>query len=447
VHYRLVRYRRANPTRDVVVRYRLEPLVLVLVALAALPAVSLTGPQDRTRYELTRHLVLYHTLVLENNLFDRALYNGHTYSDKAPGMSFFAVPGYEFARVIGVAKAPVDWESEGDASLWLVRVLSSGVLFLCSVFVVGRLAERLVAGTGALTAATFGVATLAAPLAPTFFEHDAAGACAIAAFAVLWRGRSRWTLALAGLLAGTAVLFQYAAAAAALALTVYALWCHRRRVGWFLLGAVPAALALGAYDWAAFDSPFHLSYRYVANAYTERQHSGFFGIGAPTLDGIRQVLFGTRGLVVWSPVTIAAVVGLWLLWRRGRRAEATLCASVFALFILIDGGYFLPYGGGSPGPRFLGASLPFLTLGLPAAFARFRLPTVALVLVSAVTMSIDALSWGVRPVADSNWLPGRNDVVQTIWGLAGMNRDWGAVLAFAAALAAVCVGTAEAMRR
>jgi hypothetical protein len=147
--------------------YRFEPLVLALVALAALPPISLAGPQDRTRYELTRHLVLHHTLTVEPGLFDRAVFDGRTYSDKAPGMSFLAVPGYEFERIVGVAKAPRDWQAEGDLSLWLLRVLTSGVLFVGSVFLVGRLAERVVPGTGAATAAIFGVATMAAPLAPT----------------------------------------------------------------------------------------------------------------------------------------------------------------------------------------------------------------------------------------------------------------------------------------
>jgi hypothetical protein len=429
------------------VRYRLEPLVLVLVALAALPGISLAGPQDRTRYELTRHLVLYHTLVLENNLFDRALYHGRTYSDKAPGVSFAAVPGYELERAAGIAKAPREWASEGDGSLWLVRVLSSGVLFLCSVFVVGRLAERLVRGTGALSAATFGVATLAAPLAPTFFEHDAAGAFAISAFALLWRGGKARTLVLAGALAGTAVLFQYAAAVAALILTVYAAWRHRRRLLWFLLGAVPPAVALGAYDWAAFGSPFHLSYRYVANAYTERQHSGFFGIGLPTIDGIRIVLFGNRGLVIWSPVVVACAFGLWLLWRRGMRGEALVCALVVVAFVLIDAGYFLPYGGGSPGPRFLGACVPFLALGLPEAYRRLRGLTLAFVAVSTVTMTVQALSWGVRPTTSTSWVPSKNDVMLTIWAIGGVNRDLGAAFVLAAALAAVTVGAVAAVRR
>jgi hypothetical protein len=427
--------------------YRFEPLVLVLVALAALPPISLAGPQDRTRYELTRHLVLYHTITLENTLFDRALFDGKTYSDKAPGMSFLAVPAYEVERAIGVAEAPVEWRSEGDLSLWGIRVFSSGLMFLLAVFVVGRLAEAIVAGTGAVTAATFGVATIAAPLAPTLFEHDSAGALAICAFALLWLGRRTWTIALAGFCAGAAVLFQYATGTIAIVLAVYAAWRYRVRALWYLLGALPPAIALGAYNWTAFGSPFHLSYRYVANAYTEKQHRGLFGIGVPSADGLRQVLVGTRGLLWYSPVCIAAAVGLWLLWRRGLRAEAVVCAVVTVLFVLLNAGYFLPYGGGSPGPRFLGPMLPFLVLGVPAALARFRWPTLALGALATVLMSVDALSWGVRKEGDLSWLPGKNDVMTTAWMWLGLHRDAGAAVCFVVALAAFAAGTVALVRR
>jgi Glycosyltransferase family 87 len=427
--------------------YRFEPLVLVLVALAALPPISLTGPQDRTRYELTRHLVLHHTLVLEPGLFDRAVFAGRTYSDKAPGMSFAAVPAYELERALGVAKAPVDWEAKGDPSLWLIHVLTSGVLFLVSVLVVGRLGERIVPGTGAATAAIFGVATLAGPLAPTFFEHDAAGAFAIAAFAFAWLGRRPRALVLAGLCAGTAVLFQYATGLIALALLAYCAWRHRRRALWFLAGAVPPALALGAYDWAAFGSPFHLSYRYVANVYAERQHHGFFGIGVPTLGGLKDVLVGTRGLLYFSPVLAAAAIGLWLLWRRGTRAEALLAAVVVVLFVLLDAGYFLVYGGGTPGPRFLAPALPLLALGLPCVLARWPRPTLLLAFASAVLTTVDALSWGVRPPDDTSWFPTRNEISKTIWAWAGLDRNVSALLVLACALAAVSVGAVAVVRR
>jgi phage shock protein PspC (stress-responsive transcriptional regulator) len=427
--------------------YRFEPIVLALVALASLPPISLAGPQDRTRYELTRHLVLHHSLVIESSLFDRAVFDGHTYSDKAPGMSFLAVPGYELERVLGIAKAPTAWEAKGDFSVWLLRVLSSGVLFLVSVFIVGRLGERLAAGTGAATAAIFGVATLAGPLAPTFFEHDAAGAFAIAAFALAWLGRRARAIVFAGLCAGIAVLFQYATALIAVALLAYCVWRGRRPALLFLAGAIPPAIALGAYNWSAFGSPFHLSYRYVANRFTERQHHGFFGIGVPTLSGLKDALVGTRGLLTFSPVLLAAAIGLWLLWRRGTRAEALLATLVVALFLLLDAGYFLVYGGGSPGPRFFGPAVPFLALGLPCVLARWPKPVAVLAFASAVLTTVDALSWGVRPPEETTWFPTRNEISRTVWAWVVPDRNVGALAVLLCALAAVGVGTVGLVRR
>jgi hypothetical protein len=428
--------------------YRNELVVLVLVALSALSVVELAGPQDRTRYELTRHIVLTRELTVEPTLFDRAVFGGRSYSDKAPGMSFLATPAFELERITGVARAPKQWEPEGDLSLWGIRVATSGAVFLLTVLLVGRTAEALVAGTGAITAAVYGVATLAAPLAPTFFEHDAAGFFAFVGFLLTWRARSRPAmLALAGVALGTAVLFQYATALIAAAVLAYAAVVTGRRASWLLLGALPPAVALGAYDWAVFGSPFHLSYRYVANRYTERQHGGFFGIGVPTLGGLRDALVVHRGLFVFSPVMLGAVAGLWWMARRGRRAEAILCGAVGLLFLWLDAGYFLPYGGNSPGPRFFAPALPFLVLGIPYAVARLRGLTLALAAVSAALTAANAVSWSARPENDG-WYPrgGLDDVAKTVWMWLGFSRSVGAALVLGLALAAVAVGARRVTR-
>ena len=422
--------------------YRFEPLVLLLVALAALVAVNVSNPEDGTRYELTRHLVLRHSLEVEPQLFDRAVYGGRTYSDKAPGMSFLAVPAYQVERTLGVARAPKDWEREGDLSLWGIHVATSGLLFLLATLLVGRAAETLVPRTGAATAATFGTATIAAPLAPTLFEHDAAGCLALAGLLCAWRCRRRALLALAGLLLGIGVLFAYEVAVAAVAVALYVAVRERRRVAWLLLGAVPPAVALGAYNWSAFGSPFHLSYRYVANRFALSQHHGFFGIGVPTLTGLRDALVFDRGLLVWSPVLVAAAVGLVVMWRRGYRGESLVAAVVVVAFVVGDAAYFLPYGGNSPGPRFAAPALPLLLLGLPFALARFPRTTLALAAVSAVLTTAQSLTWALRREND-RWYPGSgySDLAKTVWVWLGVeNRLVGAGLALLCAVAAIAVG-------
>jgi hypothetical protein len=419
--------------------YRFEPLVLALVAIAALSAVNLAGPQDRTRYELTRSIVLRHSLEIPPNLFDRAVFDGRSYSDKAPGMSLLAIPAFELERAAGIARTERQWHSEGDLSLWLLRVLTSGIMFLVAAFVVGRAAEGLAAGAGAPTAVAFGAGSLAAPLAPTFFEHDAAGACGIVAFVLAGQATGRRRLFAAGLCAGGAVLFQYAAGLVAVALGLYCARGGLLRAGWFLLGTLPAAVALAAYDTVAFGSPFNLSYRYVANRFAERQHRGFFGIGIPRIGGLKEVLVGHLGLLVVSPVVLAAAVGLYLLWRRGMRAQAALAATITLVFVLLDAAYFLPYGGGSPGPRFLAPALPFLFLGLPLALLRFPRPTLALLVVSVVATTVDSTTWGVRPPGERSWLPTREELSNTVWTWLGAGRTIGIAIVLACALAATAL--------
>ena len=410
--------------------YRGELLVLLLVAVAALAVVSPHTPQDVTRISLTRALVEDGSLRIDPyaaQAFDRADFGGHTYSDKAPGWSFAAAPWFALLHAAGAAPpaSAAAWNAEGDLRVWALRVLVSGLLFLVAVLLVGRVAQRVAPGTGAAVAVLFGLGTLAQPLAASGFGHVAAGAAAFAGFALAWRatrgtggagldGRAgtgpradRGLLAAAGLCLGLGVLFEYQVALLAVLVALYTVRRGLRALGWLVAGALPAAGALMAYDAVAFGSPFHLSYRYVANRYAEAQHGGLFGIGTPHLDTLWRVLAGDRGLVVVSPVLVAAALGLVLLWRQGWRAEALLCGAATLVFLLVNAGYFLPYGGNSPGPRFLVPALPFLAIGLAPALRRWPLPTLALGLVSLVAETVVSLTWTGLP---ESGYPG------TVWG-------------------------------
>src|SRR5438552_9379693 len=151
----------------------------------------------------------------------------------------------------------------------------------------------------------------------------------------------------------------------------------------FAVGALPCVLLLLAYDAAAFGAPWHLSYAYVANAFEAEQSHGLFGIGAPHAYSTYLVFAGGGGLLVISPVLLPAVVGLRLLARR-YGPEALVCVAVTAAFLVLNCGYFLAYGGFSPGPRFLAPAPPLLAVRLAPAFSRAPRRTADLAAVSYV---------------------------------------------------------------
>jgi hypothetical protein len=104
-------------------------------------------------------------------------------------------------------------------------------------------------------------------------------------------------------------------------------------------------------------------------------------------------------------VLLAALAGLVLLWRRGARAEAAVCAVVGGAFIVLNAGYF-DYWGGFPGPRFVGPALPFVALGFAAAFERWPRTTAALALVSIVGATHQALQFATATATWNLWAAG-----------------------------------------
>ena len=109
-----------------------------------------------------------------------------------------------------------------DWPLWLLRIWAGGLAFMALTFLIGRVAEGLVAGTGAVTAVTFGVGTMAGSLGPTVFGHLPDALALFAAFVLGTRARRPRDWLWVGLLAGIGVLFEYPAASRRSILVVYA---------------------------------------------------------------------------------------------------------------------------------------------------------------------------------------------------------------------------------
>jgi hypothetical protein len=385
-----------------------EKTILALVAVVGVSVVQIPNTQDKTRLALTQAVAEHGELTIGRYgvPIDHARYRGRIYTDKAPGLSFLALPAVGAVRALELltgGRTARLWES--TKKLWFTRAVVLVPFLLLLVWLQGRVAEGLVQRTGAAAAVACGLGTMIGALSSVLFGHVPATALAFAAFVVLARARSRVSAPAAGALAGTAVLIEYQTAIVAVLLVVYALLkVNLAAATRYVAGAVPAVVALGAYNWLAFGSPLHLSYRYVGGSFEEAQSRGIFGIGSPRLESLRVTLLSEHGLVVTSPVLVAAAAGLLLLWRRGFRAEALVAATIGLAFVLLEASYFLPLGGISPGPRFLTPALPFILLGLPLVLQQAPRAVAALVLASVAVCTFVSLTWFT--LAGARALPG-----------------------------------------
>jgi hypothetical protein len=233
------------------------------------------------------------------------------------------------------------------------------------------------------------------PFATLLFSHVLSMCLAFAAFFVLLRERREpdrhrhWPYALAGLLIGYGIATEYPILFAGLILGLYAMTGGHavRRGALYAAGTAVGAVPLALYNLWAFGSVTHVAYADIP-----RQHAGFFGIRMPDPAVAVELLLSSRGLFTLAPVLVMGVVGTAILYRRGRRAEAVVIGAIGVVFLVYNSGYFLPYGGRVPGPRFLITILPFLALPLATAYRRFPGVTVALGAVSMVTFSIATIT-------------------------------------------------------
>ena len=390
-----------------------RPAVLALACLG-LAYASLAqgiGWNQLAHYSLVRALADGTAVVdpYRDETGDVSWFEGHYYAAKAPGLAFVTLPAYVVLDATGLkerlAQAPGATD-EAVGMLWALGLVGCVLPAIAIALLVRRLGDELEPGLGVLAAVAAGAGTLLLPFATLFFSHALAAALAFGAFATLWL-RPRWAAA-AGVFGGFAVVVDYPLALAAIVVGLYALSRSLRKGAEYALGALLGVLPLLLYNWWAFGSPTHLSYRDAVLVGGESGHdvlganaTGFFGIGAPSGRVLVELLFAPVGLLRLSPVLALAAVGVVLLYRRGRRAEALVIGGLTVSYLVYNSGYYQPFGGFVPGPRFLVPILPFLGVALVPAFRRLPLTTlvlgvVSIALLSAVTITGPLLAFDGR---------------------------------------------------
>lgn len=421
----------------------LAAVLLVGVAFATL--IQSFSWNQTSHYDLVRSLDRDRTTidVYQENTGDKAFYKGHWYSARAPGLALFALPYYDAIKALGAEKLARSSKAQRgeDEMIYFIGLWANVLPGLLLLLLVGHLAERLEPGYGAATAVILGLGTLALPLSTLLFSHIFTAFLGFAAFALLFWERdgppNPWLLGVAGLALGYAGVSEYPLFFVAVVLGLYLL--SRRdalnprgvvtRAGAFILGGLIGIVPLLLYNHYAFHSWTHLAYSSIP-----RQQKGFFGIGVPSLKVMATLLFDSRGLLTLSPVLAMGGVGTWLLYRRGKRAEALTIAGICVCYLGYNSGYYLPFGGGFMGPRFLMTALPFLALPIGLALKRFPGPTIALAGVSIATIAIASITHPLigyenEAVVFVRYL-GKGFFQPTIASALGMGRGWGGIWPF-----------------
>jgi hypothetical protein len=315
------------------------------------------GWNQNSRFDLTRAIVERGTIAIDafqENTGDKAQRGGHWFTDKAPGLSWLAVPAYAVVRFIRPQAV-----AAGSYLATVIAVALPSALAALQLFAVGRTMGLSAAWSVGITTA-YALATLAFPYSTTFYGHQLSAALGLSAFALVWRRRPP---AIAGLLLGLAVCVDYTSLILVAVVSAYALARLGARGTLALMaGGVAPAIALGLYHTAAFGHPLALPYDFVLQEH--RRMGWFMGIGAPDPRVVWALLFGSyRGLFYGAPWLIAGLPGLAMLFRRGWRAEAIACGATLVAYLLLNAGLVDWHGGWAMGPRYLIPAIPFLAIG------------------------------------------------------------------------------------
>jgi hypothetical protein len=343
------------------------------------------GANQNSRLDLLHAIFVHGTFRIDHyhsNTIDKSIFQGHYYSDKAPGIAFLAIPSFAFSVIIlKLAAVPLDSPRGWLLSSWITTIGSVGLITALGGLALFAFLCRIVPPHFALT--TTLVAFLGSapfPYATMLFSHAAViGLISIAIWAIAYSNlfsplvpcsansdlspRIVRRCILAGVCCGFAISSEFTAAPAAGGILILSYFRGLNRSLIVGLASLPPLLLIPLYNNACFGTALSFGYHNLALPGFQQMNQGFFGITfPPRLHAAYLLLISPeRGLLFWTPFFILAALGYkWSLAVAPKLALIAL--SVVFLQIICISGYYMPNGGRALGPRHLAPAIPFLTI-------------------------------------------------------------------------------------
>ena len=405
-----------------------------------------------SRLDLFHAVFSHHTLKIDayhTNTTDKALFEKHYYSDKAPGTVALAFPAFSIGTgILKLAGEPLESKRGWLVSSWMGCAGSLAILTALGAVALFAWLRRWVPERIALivTLATY-LGSMPFTYATIMFSHAfVVGLLSLALWAIAgplertssslnaqppfaetkkWRRRDL----LAGFCCGSVVASEFTAG-----LIVYGVFLLQfirgmREAVRFSLAAVLPVLLIPAYSWVCFRNPFTVGYSFQA-AFPEMKE-GLFGIQWPNVQTAFNLLCSpARGLFFWSPFFLMAFVGYHKLYQESRRMFWFTYVFPLLQIIAISGYSWDWKAGNALGPRYLAPMLPFLAL--PCAFGVRRFPKLGLAL-AAMSMMLTGVGtvvngtpgYQTNPLLELH-LPAlkQGEYVHNIGGVLGLKGHW-----------------------
>lgn len=293
--------------------------------------------------------------------------NGHIVSRSPVGAAVLAIPFYGLPLGTGwIAKPPYSWLSYPWSAFFPAK-FAAAFISACAVLMFFFCARELTdVGASAALALVFAFGTsLWSTATQGLWQQTPSVLLQTIAIWFILRGRRAGPAAVApgAFFLSAATVVRPNNALPALLFTAYVFFEYREALLRWVLWAIPPALFFAAYNAIYNGSPFVFGYQ-----------EGFqVNMTAPQLDGILGLILSpSRGLFVYSPFFIFALVGAWLARReRDRRFYILAGLNILLGFVLIS--TFIPWDAGwGYGTRYMTDLLPYLTLFLIPVFKRLH---------------------------------------------------------------------------